>query len=275
MPQNTKQLKTRIKSVNSTMHITKAMELVASSKLRRATENMEASRPYFDALSSAVPSLSKADSIFSKPSEEKHPLYVVVAGDRGLAGGYNNNIYKLLKANTDGKAARVIPIGKRMAEYAAKHGYDALKSFPSVEDFSVADSANIGKSVKDEFAAGNIDAVFIVYTKYVSMLSQTATVKKILPVECEDDAEKKSGETLFEPSAEAVIDAAVPEYVSGMVYGAVCESFASELSARRNAMDNATQNAEEMIDTLELRYNRARQSAITQEITEIIGGSES
>jgi len=275
LPQNTKQLKTRIKSVNSTMHITKAMELVASSKLRRATENMEASRPYFDALSSAVPSLSKADSIFSKPSEEKHPLYVVVAGDRGLAGGYNNNIYKLLKANTDGKAARVIPIGKRMAEYAAKHGYDALKSFPSVEDFSVADSANIGKSVKDEFAAGNIDAVFIVYTKYVSMLSQTATVKKILPVECEDDAEKKSGETLFEPSAEAVIDAAVPEYVSGMVYGAVCESFASELSARRNAMDNATQNAEEMIDTLELRYNRARQSAITQEITEIIGGSES
>lgn len=275
MPQNTKQLKTRIKSVNSTMHITKAMELVASSKLRRATENMEASRPYFDALSSAVPSLSKADSIFSKPSEEKHPLYVVVAGDRGLAGGYNNNIYKLLKANTDGKAARVIPIGKRMAEYVAKHGYDALKSFPSVEDFSVEDSANIGKSVKDEFAAGNIDAVFIVYTKYVSMLSQTATVKKILPVECEDDAEKKSGETLFEPSAEAVIDAAVPEYVSGMVYGAVCESFASELSARRNAMDNATQNAEEMIDTLELRYNRARQSAITQEITEIIGGSES
>ena len=272
MPQNTKQLKTRIKSVNSTMHITKAMELVASSKLRRATENMEASRPYFEALASAVPSLSKAESIYSKQGEGKKPIYIVVAGDRGLAGGYNNNIYKLLKSESE-PGARVIPIGKRAAEYASKHGYDVLNTYQSAESFSVAESAEIGNTVRAEFESGAADALYVIYTKYVSMLSQQATVEKILPIKADENAPKC--EILFEPSVEEVIAAAIPEYVSGTVYGAVCESFASELSARRNAMDNATQNAEEMIETLELKYNRARQSAITQEITEIIGGSNS
>ena len=270
MPQNAKQLKQRIRSVDSTMHITKAMELVASSKLRRATENMEASRPYFASLTEAIAQLSAAESVFTKKSENARPCYIVIAGDRGLAGGYNNNIYKLMKAETDGKNACVVPIGKRIADYAARRGYDVLKSYPSTENISLSDCAALGNMLKDKFSKGEIDGVYVIFTKYVSMLSQQPTVKKLLPL---DECEKPQGFTLFEPSAEAVLAAVIPEYLSGMTYGAVCESFASELSARRTAMDSASKNAAEMIDALGLRYNRARQSAITQEITEIIGGS--
>lgn len=270
MPQNAKQLKQRIRSVDSTMHITKAMELVASSKLRRATENMEASRPYFAALSEAIAGLSSSDSVFAKQSEKTRPCYIVIAGDRGLAGGYNNNIYKLLKSETDGKNASVITIGKRISEYASRRGYDVLKSCPSTENISLSDCAEIGRTLKKMFSDGQIDEVYVIYTKYVSMLSQEPSVKKLLPL---DECEKPKGFTLFEPDSEAVLDAVIPEYISGMTYGAVCESFASELSARRTAMDSASKNAAEMIDTLGLKYNRARQSAITQEITEIIGGS--
>lgn len=270
MPQNAKQLKQRIRSVDSTMHITKAMELVASSKLRRATENMESSRPYFASLTEAIAQLSAAESVFTKKSENARPCYIVIAGDRGLASGYNNNIYKLMKAETDGKGAYLVTIGKRIADYAARRGYDVLKSYPSTENISLADCAALGEELRNKFSKGEIDGVYVIFTKYISMLSQQPTVKKLLPL---DECEKPKGFTLFEPSAEAVLAAVIPEYISGMTYGAVCESFASELSARRTAMDSASKNAAEMIDALGLRYNRARQSAITQEITEIIGGS--
>lgn len=270
MPQNAKQLKQRIRSVDSTMHITKAMELVASSKLRRATENMEASRPYFASLTEAIAQLSAAESVFTKKSENARPCYIVIAGDRGLAGGYNNNIYKLMKAETDGKGAVLVTIGKRITDYAARRGYDVLHSFPSTENISLSDCAALGAELKEKFTKGEIDGVYVIFTKYVSMLSQQPTVKKLLPL---DECEKPHGFTLFEPSEGAVLDAVIPEYISGMTYGAVCESFASELSARRTAMDSASKNAAEMIDALGLKYNRARQSAITQEITEIIGGS--
>ena len=270
MPQNAKQLKQRIRSVDSTMHITKAMELVASSKLRRATENMEASRPYFAALTEAMNQLSAAESEFTKQSKNARPCYIVIAGDRGLAGGYNNNVYKLLKAETDGKSACLVTIGKRVSEYAARRGYDIIKSYPSTENMTLADAAALGAELKDKFAKGEIDGLYVIFTKYHTMLSQEPTTKKLLPL---DECEKPTRYTLFEPSSGAVLSAVIPEYISGMTYGAVCESFASELSARRTAMDSASKNAAEMIDALGLRYNRARQSAITQEITEIIGGS--
>lgn len=273
MPQNAKQLRTRIRSVDSTMHITKAMELVASSKLRRATENMDASRPYFAAMDEAISHISRIESVFTKKTDGSRPCYIVMAGDRGLAGGYNNNIFKLLKAETEGKTAKIITVGKKMTEHAKKHGYDIIMSFPSIESIAVADTYEIGKKVNELFRAGEINEVNVIYTRYMSMLLQQPTVKGLLPIS--ESGEKPRGEMLIEPGAGAVLSAIIPEYISGMTYGAVCESFASELSARRNAMDNASKNAEEMIETLELRYNRARQSAITQEITEIIGGSES
>lgn len=274
MPQNAKQLRTRIKSVDSTMHITKAMELVASSKLRRATDNMEASRPYFSALDEAISHLSRVESVFTKKTDGARPCYIVMAGDRGLAGGYNNNIYKLLKAETDGRNAVVIAVGKRAADHAKKHGYNVILSIDSIENATVADTYEIGKKVNELFTSGETDEVNIIYTRYISMLAQEPSVKKLLPITASDESKPK-GEMLIEPSAGEVLKAVIPEYISGMTYGAVCESFASELSARRNAMDSASKNAEEMIETLELRYNRARQSAITQEITEIIGGSSS
>jgi len=269
---NAKQLKNRIRSVDSTMHITKAMELVASSKLRRATTQMDAARPYFSAMLAAMSKLALADSVYSAKREVKKTCYVVIAGDRGLAGGYNSNIYKLMKSQTDGKDAVVIPIGKRAADHADRRGYESQKKYMSVENMTLSQCAEIGCIIRDMYAAGDVDEVYIIYTKYNSMLSYEPTVKKILPLEKSDDA-GSGGLVLFEPSTEAVLEAVMPEYISGIVCGAVRESFASELSARRTAMDNASKNASEMIENLELKYNRARQSAITQEITEIIGGS--
>ncbi|MBR6052055.1 MAG: F0F1 ATP synthase subunit gamma, partial [Clostridia bacterium] len=137
-------------------------------------------------------------------------------------------------------------------------------------EMALADAAALGAELKDKFAKGEIDGLYVIFTKYHTMLSQEPTTKKLLPL---DECEKPTRYTLFEPSSGAVLSAVIPEYISGMTYGAVCESFASELSARRTAMDSASKNAAEMIDALGLRYNRARQSAITQEITEIIGGS--
>ena len=272
MPSNAKQLKSRIRSVDSTMHITKAMELVASSKLRRATMRMEAARPYFSAMTSAMSKLAKADSVYSTAREIKKTCFVVVAGDRGLAGGYNSNIYKLLKSEAEGKDAVVIPIGKRAVDHVSHRGYVSPKKYTSVENMTLADCVEAGFIIKDMYLNGEIDEAYIIYTKFNSMLSFEPTVKKILPLE--KDESESSGYVMFEPSTEDVLDTVIPEYISGIVCGAVRESFASELSARRAAMDNASKNAEEMIENLELKYNRARQSAITQEITEIIGGSE-
>lgn len=271
MASNAKQLKSRIRSVDSTMHITKAMELVASSKLRRATARMEAARPYFSAMTSAMSKLARADSVYSTAREVKKTCFVVVAGDRGLAGGYNSNIYKLLKSEAAGKDAVVIPIGKRAADHVSHRGYASPKKYLSVEGMTLADCVEAGFLIKDMYLGGEIDEAYIIYTKFNSMLSFEPTVKKILPLQKSEN--ESSGYVLFEPSTEDVLDTVIPEYISGIVCGAVRESFASELSARRAAMDNASKNAAEMIENLELKYNRARQSAITQEITEIIGGS--
>lgn len=272
MASNAKQLKNRIRSVSSTMHITKAMELVASSKLRRATTQMESARPYFSSMLSVMSKLAKADSVYSTAREVKKSCYIVIAGDRGLAGGYNSNIYKLLKSQTDGKDAVVIPIGKRAADHVSRRGYESVKQYTSVENMTLSQCAEIGVTIKNMYAGGEIDEVYIIYTKYNSILSYEPMVKKILPIETNGE-ETSGGYVLFEPSTEAVLETVIPEYISGIVCGAVRESFASELSARRTAMDNASKNASEMIEDLELKYNRARQGAITQEITEIIGGS--
>lgn len=270
MAANIKQLKTRIRSVNSTMHITKAMELVASSKFRRATSMTEAGRSYFSALSDAISRLSECDSVFVKESKTRKTCYIFVAGDRGLAGGYNNNIYKLLQQTAADSEYCVIPIGKRAVDYARRRECEIIDRITSVESASTEDCARIGKLLKEKFESGEIGSVKVIYTQYVSILSQKPTVQQILPIE---KGESSNDFVLFEPSCEEVLNAIIPEYISGITYGAVRESFSSELAARRTAMDSATKNAEEMIENLQLKYNRARQGAITQEITEIIGGS--
>lgn len=277
MGTSAKDVKNRIKSVESTMHITKAMELVASSKLRKAKERMEKSRSYFEIMSEALSDIASEDrdgsSVFLKQRESKKNCYIVIAGDRGLAGGYNNNIFKLYSENAAGDNC-VVPIGKRSLEHFKKRGAEILS-----EDYSVIDTFDMEKCISlasllvDGFKKGDFDSIYIVYTNFDSMLSQTPCIKKILPPEIKK-AEKSQGYILYEPSPEAVLNAVIPEYISGMIYSAVSESYASELAARRTAMDSASKNAEEMIDDLSLKYNRARQNAITQEITEIVAGAE-
>ena len=278
MGMNGRKIKNRLRSVNSTKHMTKAMELVASSKLRRATANMANGRAYFDEMEAAFSNLlspETKDNIYVKSREVKKLCLIVIAGDRGLAGGYNNNVFKLAFAESQGFDTEIIPVGKKAGEHCTRRGYNVVtEEYASTEDMTVLQCAKLGREIAEKFAEGEYDEVKIVYTKYESILTQTPDVKRVLPLNSGENAEMGSYME-FSPNAEAVLSALVPEYVSGLLYGAVSESFACELSARRNAMDSATKNAAEMIDKLNLQYNRARQAAITQEITEIIGGSES
>ena len=276
-----KDIKLRIKSVESTMQITKAMELVASSKMRRAKERMEHSRPYFETLYESLTKIAAADPRARNPylrrDDIKRTLLVVIAGDRGLAGGYNANVFK--QADAAEGPVTVLPIGKRSAEYFAHHGAGLFT--PEVlmaADVSVSECFTLSHQITEGFLKGEYDAVKLCYTRFDSMMTQTATTLEVLPLTIEpteaQKAEARRSQILYKPSCEEVFGAIIPEYVAGVLYGAVCESVASELAARRTAMDAATKNAGEMIDHLNLYYNRARQAAITQEITEIVAGAE-
>ena len=276
-----KDIKLRIKSVESTMQITKAMELVASSKLRKAKERQERCRPYFTGLHQTLEDIEKAASDFSSPYQKQRDIkkrcVIVIAGDRGLAGGYNSNVFKSVLPLIEGGNVCVLPIGKRTVEFFTRNQVEILTTeFAEAADVSVADCFTISNLITKGYLDGQFDAVSIVYTQFVSMLTQTPVCDNLLPLKKTDSAAKSGVHSLvlYEPSPSAVYDAIVPNYIAGMIYGAMCESVASELGARRTAMDAASKNASEMIDDLSLRYNRARQGAITQEITEIVAGAE-
>ena len=276
-----KDIKLRIKSVESTMQITKAMELVASSKLRKAKERQERCRPYFTGLHQTLENIEKATSDFSSPYQQQRDIkkrcVIVIAGDRGLAGGYNSNVFKAAASLIENQDVCVLPIGKRTVEFFARNQVEILTTeFAEAADVSVADCFTISNLITKGYLDGQFDAVSIVYTQFVSMLTQTPVCDNLLPLKKTDSAAKSGVHSLvlYEPSPSAVYDAIVPNYIAGMIYGAMCESVASELGARRTAMDAASKNASEMIDDLSLRYNRARQGAITQEITEIVAGAE-
>ena len=283
MAANMKAVKLRIKSVQSTMQITKAMELVASSKLRRAKERSENCRPYFKELYSTLQSIANGNTDFTSvyssiPSTDK-VCYVVIAGDRGLAGGYNSNLFKCLEADSDGRDFVVLPIGKKAVEYFRRRKIEMItEEFAEVAPLDVADCFEIANLLCKSFKSESFGSIKLVYTEFVSMLSQQPHCMPVLPISDLDDSSDNDTPIrnliLYEPESNAVFDAIVPEYVAGVIYGAVCESLASEQAARRTAMESATNNAEEMIDTLNLHYNRARQASITQEITEIVGGAE-
>ncbi|MBQ4574227.1 MAG: ATP synthase F1 subunit gamma [Clostridia bacterium] len=262
-----KSLRIRIKSVDSTLHLTKAMGLVASSKIRRANEAMMKGREYAAAVKQAVSILSAgsecAKSPYMQNRGEGRTRLIVIAGDRGLAGGYNANIFRLMRSYPD---AEVIPIGKRACE---RYG----KAVNSSERFGFDEAYALAKELCADFAAAKYDRLGIVCTKYVSMMTQEAQVIWLLPLTKTEDL--RGAGVIFEPDEISILNAAMPEYVAGGLIAALRESFASEVAARRCAMDNAGKNAQEMIDTLQLEYNRARQGAITQEITEIVAGSGS
>ena len=277
-----KDIKLRIKSVQSTMQITKAMELVASSKLRRAKERQERCRPYFTGLHQTLRDIEAATSDFSSPyqthREVKKRCLIVIAGDRGLAGGYNSNIFKAVTEElAKGTPVCVLPIGKRAVDFCVRNSIEILTiEFAEAATVSVADCFTISNLVTKGYLSGQFDEVSIIYTQFVSMLTQTPRAEGLLPLKAEGGHKHEDLHSLvlYEPSPEEVYDAIVPGYIAGMIYGAMCESVASEQGARRTAMDAASKNAAEMIEDLSLRYNRARQGAITQEITEIVAGAE-
>lgn len=283
MAANMKSVKLRMKSVQSTMQITKAMGLVASSKLRKAKERAETCRPYFTELHEMLKEIARENidfsSVYARESSNPRTCYVVIAGDRGLAGGYNTNLFKCLEADAEGKDYVVLPIGKKAVEYFKQRKIECLtEEFAEIADISVADCFEMANLLCEEFRKGTFGHIELCYTVFLSMLSQKPDVFSMLPMT--DIREESGGKIatkeliLYEPNAEIVFDTIVPEYLAGLVYGAVCESTASELAARRMAMDAATSNAEEMIEKLNLYYNRARQGSITQEITEIVAGAE-
>ena len=276
---SSKEIKNRIKSMESTKQITKAMEMVAASKLRRAQTQVQNARPYFQTLSAAIEEIIAANQEFTSPYLTTRPVkktvFVVIAGDRGLAGGYNSNILKLALSEMEGKDVTVLPIGKKAADFFRFKNISLLSSqYAEAEDVSVGDCFSIAKLLCKAFLAGEFDEIRIGYTDYVSVLSQSPMTMQVLPLPRHTDPEAHvAADILYEPGSAEVFDAIIPEYVGGILYGALCESRASEQAARRTAMDSATQNADEMIADLSLKYNRARQAAITQEITEIIAGT--
>lgn len=259
-----KQLRTRIKSVDSTLHLTTAMGLVASSKIRKANKKMLQSRDYSAAFENVVSALAAVPECKKSPyiaqRESGKTVLIAIAGDRGLAGGYNANVFRFLRQYSD---AEIIPIGKRACERFSGN-------YVSSENFSVNNANELSESLCTRFVSGELMRVGIVYTRYVSMMSQVPEIMWLLPLKASGI---KINGMVFEPDEETVLENAAHAFVAGSILACVRESFASETAARRMAMDSAGKNAKKMIDDLQLEYNRARQGAITQEITEIVAGS--
>ncbi len=269
-------IKARIKSVESTMQITKAMELVATSKLRRAKEKAERTRPFYEILGKSIDDVlaheDAAETPWCDKPEGGKTLYIVVAGDRGLAGGYNANVFRLTEQVARGTDAVYLPVGKKSLEFFRHRSLPiATDAFEYLSALGVGDSIELGRMVSAGYAAGEYSRVVIIYTRFVSMLTQAPVYEQLLPLEREASVGSMP-ESDIDPVE--LLDAIVPAYVGGVIYSALTESLASEQGARRTAMNAANKNAAEMIDTLMLKYNRARQAIITQEITEIVSGAE-
>ena len=269
-------IKSRIKSVQSTMQITKAMELVATSKLRRAKERAERTRPYYEMLSETVGSIARSLDGGASPwfnAKEGKTLLVVIAGDRGLAGGYNANIFRMTEALSKDTEAIYLPIGKKAIEYLKHRDKKILTDkYSFVSDVGVGASMCIADTIRDGYLSGEFTKAVLVYTKFVSMISQLPVYEELLPFSFEESG--SAAAPLVEEELEEILDKLVPSYIGGIIYSAIAEASAAESGARRSAMNAANKNAEEMIGTLMLKYNRARQAVITQEITEIVSGSE-
>ena len=278
---NMKDIKRRIRSVSSTRQITKGMELVASSKMRHVKQRVEAARPYFETqyeLMSQVASVKKDfTTVFTEERPVKKRLFIVIAGDRGLAGGYNSNVLKAAAAahENDAEKPMIIAIGKKAVEYFEKRGYEMAGSYPCfAEHAKTADCANIADHVTELFRNEQIDEVEMFYTAFVSPLVQTPECIKLLPLSNLGKQEDEDAQFInYDPSPEAVFNRIVPKFIMSIINCGVVESYASEQGARRTAMESATDNADQMISDLSLIYNRARQEKITNEINEIVSGA--
>ena len=288
---NLKDLKNRIESVKSTRKITKAMQMVAAAKLRRAQDAAEQSRPYAERfnhvmgkLAASVGDSESAPKLLRGTGEDQTHLLVIMTAERGLCGGFNGNIAKLARAEVDkligqGKTVKIITVGKK--------GRDAIKrdygdyfihhvDMTEVKNVGYGDAQAIAADILDRFDAGEFDVAKIFYSKFQNVVTQVPTMQQVIPadIQSDEDAEDAGAFYDFEPDEDAILTQLLPRGVATAIFSGLLENGASEQGARMSAMDNATRNAGEMIDKLTIEFNRSRQAVITNELIEIISGAE-
>lgn len=284
--QGTREIKRRIKSVQNTKQITKAMKMVAAAKLRRAQERAEASRPYSEKLKEVITSIAQGVDDVENPLLQVRPVkktgYLVITSDRGLAGGYNANILRLVtKAIKERHKSQdeyvIFVIGRKGRDFFKKRQYPMIGEIIGLSDTpNFADIKNIANSAVSMYSQGIYDELYLVYNEFINAIQQVPTEKRLLPlidIGQGDNQPKIATQIDFEPSAEEVLNDILPKYAETLIFSALLNAKASEQGARMTAMGNATDNAEDMIQSLTLTFNRARQATITQEISEIVGGA--
>ncbi len=278
-------IKQRKGSIQSTQQITKAMKLVSTVKLQKARIRAEEANPYFNYMYQTVTSmLARSGNLehpYLKAGSSSKKAVIAISSNRGLAGGYNSNIVKLLtESEIRREDVKVYAIGRKAMEGLARKGYEIQADYSDVIDGpTYGDAMTISKEVLDAYTNGEIGEIYLAYTHFKNTVSHIPTLIKLLPVEFDqEELSSSSADTNipmnYEPGEEEALNQIIPKYVTSLFYGALVEAVASENGARMQAMDSATSNAEDMISDLELKYNRARQSSITQELTEIIAGAE-
>ncbi len=278
-----KDIKRRKESIQSTGQITKAMKLVATVKLQKARSKAENARPYFNAMYNTVISMlagsGNIEHRYMKAGDTNRKAIIVITANRGLAGGYNSNVTKLVTGSGISKEdALIYAVGIKGRDYLARRGYEIARDYSEViNEPMYSDAMEIGREVLRAFEAGEIGEIYLAYTSFKNTVVHEPKFIKLLPINREDFKEEQNDESHalmnYEPEEDETLNIIIPKYMNSLLYGALMEAVASENGARMTAMDNATSNAEEMISELSLMYNRARQGAITQELTEIIAGA--
>ncbi|MDQ3985552.1 MAG: F0F1 ATP synthase subunit gamma [Actinomycetota bacterium] len=286
MAQQLRTIKRRIGSVKSTQKITRAMELIASSRIIRAQQRVEAARPYAQVMRRLMTSVARnaghLDHPLLRQKEEVSTVgLVVITADRGLAGAYNSNVIRAAERDMEGhNDTKLFLAGKKGVTYFRFRGYEFEDSWIGMSDQPHIDDARaIAKAVTEAFSNGEVEQVRLAYTKFVSALTQRARIIQLLPIpkeelEADEEGDKERAQYVFEPEPEAILGYLLPRYVEGSVYQGMLEAAASEHAARRRAMKAATDNADELIENLTRNYNQARQAEITTEIMEVVGGAE-
>ncbi len=278
-------IKGRIRSIDSTKKITSAMNLVATSKLNKSKEAALKTRPFFNKILTTMQSIAQhaneMDSPYLKANGSDVKAYITLTGDKGLCGGYNSNICKLTMAAIESKEkSHLIVVGKKGVDQFKLRGFEVNKQILDIsEQPKYSDAKEIASYIIDQFKNGKIGEVYLAYTSFKSSIQQEPQMVRILPLDMKNieeqmsESEQPSDLLVYEPSPEAVLGYIIPRYVTDVIYGALVEASASENGARMTAMDSATENATEIMDKLSIQYNRARQAAITQELTEIVAGA--
>ena len=282
-------IKRRRESISSTSQITKAMKLVATVKLQKAKSRAENAKPYFNKMYETVVSVlarsGQLDSPYLQARGEDEPAkkgVILISSNRGLAGGYNANIVKLItRGDFSPQDTVIFPVGRKGMEAITSAGYTCKGDYSEVINNPLfQDAADIGKEVFEAFDNGEINEIYLAYTVFENTVKHIPALKKLLPIKpgdlAQEDTVQEKGLQApmnYEPNSDVTLEYIIPLYVNSLIYGALTEAVASENGARMHAMDNATNNAEDMISMLELQYNRARQSSITQELTEIVAGA--